>query len=166
MHTLKKMYRYFLITLEHAIEGSWRNKVTTLSKFVNEEMTFSPCKIQGFSLRDFSFGRYSLAPWVLYACVWLEAWIVKKLLKVPLHVFKSPNSKWKGAVFWRPHVPQVASEGILSFAALCQGHLGRQGLVVFVSSPHLEFYFWCFRVAGCWQLTSGIERGIADQLEV
>lgn len=91
MHTLKKMYRYFLITLEHAIEGSWRNKVTTLSKFVNEEMTFSPCKIQGSSLRDFSFGRYSLSPWVLYACVWLEAWIVKKLLKVPLHVFKSPK---------------------------------------------------------------------------
>lgn len=72
MHTLKKMYRYFLTTLEHAVRGSWRNKVITLSKFVNEEMTFSPCEIQGSSLRfqlDVPFGRYSLAPWVLYACV-------------------------------------------------------------------------------------------------
>lgn len=52
------MYRYILTTLEHAIQGSGRNKVTTLSKFLNEEMTFSPCKWQSFSLRDFSWMFY------------------------------------------------------------------------------------------------------------
>lgn len=66
MHTLKKMYfRYFLTTLEHATHGSWRNKVTTLSKFVSEEVTFSSCKIQGFSRRGFSW-VFPLAGTVLH----------------------------------------------------------------------------------------------------